>query len=61
MKSSAAKIRTVGKDQPEALPEKLREVIAKAGYEPPKVVSFPFNETRGKTSIPQLTMMGNGF
>ncbi len=61
MKSSAAKVKTVGKDQQEALPQKLREVIAKAGYEPPKVVSFPFNETRGKTSIPQLTMMGNGF
>lgn len=59
MKSSAAKVKYVGKDQGESLPAKLREVIAKSGYEAPKVISFPFHQTHGKTGIPQVTMMGN--
>lgn len=61
MKSSAAKVKHAGKDKEAALPEKLREVIARSGYEAPKVVSFPSNQPQGKTSIPQVTMMGNGF
>lgn len=61
MKSSAAKVEHVGKDQRDSIPAKLREVIARSGYEAPKVVSFPSNQPQGKTSIPQLTMMGNGF
>jgi hypothetical protein len=59
MKSSAAKVKPVETDRLEALPTRLREIIYKSGYEPPKVVSFPFDQTKGKTSIPQITMMGN--
>jgi hypothetical protein len=45
----------------EAIPRRLREIIAKTSYEAPKVVSFPFNQTKGTTSIPQVSMMGNGY
>jgi hypothetical protein len=61
MKSSAAKAKPVQTDRMEAIPARLREIIAKTSYEAPKVVSFPFNQTKGTTSIPQVSMMGNGF
>ncbi len=61
MKSSAAKVKPVGKDRSESLTAKLREVIAKSGYEAPKVISFPFDQTKAKTSLSQVTMMGSNF
>ncbi|CAJ0859287.1 hypothetical protein AMST5_01194 [freshwater sediment metagenome] len=61
MKSSAAKAKQVQPDRMEAVPTRLREIIAKTSYEAPKVVSFPFNQTKGTTSIPQVSMMGNGY
>ena len=52
MKSDEAKA------EPDAphLPKKLQELVARANYEPPKVISFP---TSGMTKLKPITMMAN--
>ncbi len=59
MKSLGAKAKkeTPSKDHSQ-VSSKLRKVIAETRYEAPKVISFP-SETKAKTSLPQITMMGN--
>jgi hypothetical protein len=63
MKSSSAKskLEASSEGRSEVMPSKLREVIAKTRYEAPKVISFPFDETKGKARLSQVTMMGNAW
>jgi hypothetical protein len=63
MKSSAAKAKqeAPSRDRSQVLPAELREVIAKTRYEAPKVISFPFDQTKAKTNLLQVTMMGSNF
>jgi hypothetical protein len=54
----------VKQDKPTAartrpLPGKVQNLVAKAKYEAPKVISFPFDGTKGRSEVTQITMAGN--
>jgi hypothetical protein len=38
------------------LPQRVQKLLARANYEPPKVISFP---TNGMTKVGPVTMMAN--